>query len=80
MNQLQEIIEQSFEHRADITPRNADAQLKEAVDNVLSKLDDGTLRVAEKIEGEWVTHQWLKKAVLLSFRLEDNSFIKGGFH
>jgi hypothetical protein len=44
----------------------------EAVNAVLAKLDDGSLRVAEKIDGDWVTHQWLKKAVLLSFRLEDN--------
>jgi len=79
MDQLQNIIEQAFERRADITPRNADAQLKEAVDSVIAQLDKGELRVAEKINGEWKTHQWLKKAVLLSFRLEDNAFIKGGF-
>jgi 2,3,4,5-tetrahydropyridine-2-carboxylate N-succinyltransferase len=79
MNQLQQTIEQYFEQRAEITPRNADAQLKEAVDSVIAQLDQGKLRVAEKINGQWVTHQWLKKAVLLSFRLEDNFFIKGGF-
>jgi 2,3,4,5-tetrahydropyridine-2-carboxylate N-succinyltransferase len=79
MQQLQEIIEQGFERRAEITPRNADAQLKEAVDNIITQLDQGKLRVAEKIDGQWVTHQWLKKAVLLSFRMEDNNFIKGGF-
>src|SRR3989339_269292 len=79
MDQLQQIIETAFERRADITPRNADAQLKEAVDTVITQLDQGKLRVAEKIDGEWFTHQWLKKAVLLSFRLEDNAFIKGGF-
>jgi 2,3,4,5-tetrahydropyridine-2-carboxylate N-succinyltransferase len=79
MDQLQQIIEQNFERRAEITPRNADAQLKEAVDAVITQLDQGKLRVAEKIDGQWVTHQWLKKAVLLSFRLEDNFFIKGGF-
>ena len=79
MDQLQQIIEQGFARRADITPRNADAQLKEAVDNVINLLDQGKLRVAEKIGGQWVTHQWVKMAVLLSFRLEDNAFIKGGF-
>jgi 2,3,4,5-tetrahydropyridine-2-carboxylate N-succinyltransferase len=79
MDQLQQIIETNFERRAEITPRNADAQLKEAVDSVITQLDQGKLRVAEKIAGQWVTHQWLKKAVLLSFRLEDNAFIKGGF-
>lgn len=79
MEQLQNIIEAAFERRADINPRNADSQLKEAVDAVIAQLDNGTLRVAEKINGDWVTHQWLKKAVLLSFRLQDNFFIKGGF-
>ncbi|MDO8369205.1 MAG: 2,3,4,5-tetrahydropyridine-2,6-dicarboxylate N-succinyltransferase, partial [Candidatus Nitrotoga sp.] len=79
MEQLQQIIEPAFERRAEITPRNVDAKLKDAVDTVIGHLDHGTLRVAEKIEGQWVTHQWLKKAVLLSFRMEDNAFIKGGF-
>ena len=64
MEQLKQIIEAAFERRSEITPRNADAQLKEAVDSVITKLDNGTLRVAEKIDGEWFTHQWLKKAVL----------------
>ena len=79
MQELQAIIDEAFERRADITPRSADAKTKEAVMHVLDQLDQGTLRVAEKINGEWVTHQWLKKAVLLSFRMEDNFFIKGGF-
>ena len=79
MPQLQAIIEEAFERRADITPRNVDAQLKETINTVIEYLDQGKLRVAEKINGQWVTHQWIKKAVLLSFRIEDNTFIKGGF-
>ena len=79
MNELKTIIEEAFDRRADITPRNVDASLKEAVAQVLAMLDGGKLRVAEKQDGNWVTHQWIKKAVLLSFRIEDNSFIKGGF-
>jgi len=79
MQELQSIIDESFERRADITPRSVDAKTKEAVMHVLDQLDKGVLRVAEKINGDWVTHQWLKKAVLLSFRMEDNFFIKGGF-
>ena len=78
-NELQATIEEAFDRRAEITPRNVDAKLKESVTQVLAMLDGGKLRVAEKISGEWVTHQWLKKAVLLSFRIEDNNFIKGGF-
>ena len=79
MQQLQTLIDEAFERRADITPRSVDAKTKEAVMHVLDQLDKGVLRVAEKIDGTWVTHQWLKKAVLLSFRMEDNFFIKGGF-
>jgi 2,3,4,5-tetrahydropyridine-2-carboxylate N-succinyltransferase len=79
MPQLQSIIDEAFERRADITPRNVDAQLKETINTVIEYLDQGKLRVAEKINGTWVTHQWIKKAVLLSFRIEDNAFIKGGF-
>jgi len=81
MSQLQEyqnIIEQAWENRASIQPKEAPAKLGEAVDVVLGHLDAGTLRVAEKIAGEWVTHQWIKKAVLLSFRLEDNSVMEDG--
>ncbi|NBN93964.1 MAG: 2,3,4,5-tetrahydropyridine-2,6-dicarboxylate N-succinyltransferase, partial [Betaproteobacteria bacterium] len=69
MSDVQQLIEAAFERRAEITPRNADSQLREAVDHVLGDIDSGTLRVAEKIDGQWTTHQWLKKAVLLSFRL-----------
>jgi 2,3,4,5-tetrahydropyridine-2-carboxylate N-succinyltransferase len=79
MPQLQKIIEDAFERRAEITPRTVDAQLKESIGTVIEYLDQGKLRVAEKVNGQWVTHQWLKKAVLLSFRIEDNAFIKGGF-
>ena len=79
MKQLQTIINEAFERRAEITPANAEAKLKKAVTRVLELLDAGKLRVAEKINSHWVTHQWLKKAVLLSFRVRDNSLLKGGF-
>ncbi len=79
MSTTQTIIEEAFERRSEITPENAGAELKHAVAEVIDALDHGTLRVASKENGEWVTHQWIKKAVLLSFRLEDNYFIKGGF-
>lgn len=79
MKQLQTIINEAFERRTEITARNADAKLKKAVTQALELLDKGELRVAEKINRQWVTHQWLKKAVLLSFRIHDNSLVKGGF-
>ncbi len=79
MKHLQTIIDEAFERRAEITARNAKAKLKKAVKQTLELLDKGELRVAEKINRQWVTHQWLKKAVLLSFRIRDNSLVKGGF-
>nr|MBA3756878.1 2,3,4,5-tetrahydropyridine-2,6-dicarboxylate N-succinyltransferase [Nitrosomonas sp.] len=78
MNELKIIIEEAFDRRADITPRNVDASLKESIAQVLNMLDGGKLRVAEKINGEWVTYQWIKKAVLLSFRLNAMAEIPGG--
>jgi len=78
MNALQQTIEQAWERRADLSPRSAPAEFRQAVDQAIAKLNDGSLRVAEKIDGQWVTHQWLKKAVLLSFRLEDNVPVSGG--
>ncbi len=79
MSDIQETIEQAFENRAEITPRSVDTHVKEAVEDAIHLLDSGKLRVAEKTDGEWVVHQWLKKAVLLSFRIADNRFMEGGF-
>ena len=80
MSKLQTIIEDAFERRADINPSNASAELKEAIASVLADLDAGKLRVASRKgdSQEWETHQWLKKAVLLSFRLQDNVLMDGG--
>ncbi|MDO8959364.1 MAG: 2,3,4,5-tetrahydropyridine-2,6-dicarboxylate N-succinyltransferase [Rhodocyclaceae bacterium] len=78
MHELQTLIDQAWEDRANLKPGTAPARVGAAVDHVLDELDRGTLRVAEKIDGEWVTHQWIKKAVLLSFRLEDNVLMEGG--
>ena len=78
MQQYQSIIEEAWENRTSLQPGSAPSQVVEAVTAVLAELDSGRLRVAEKIAGEWVTHQWIKKAVLLSFRLEDNAVLDGG--
>ena len=77
MSELKSIIESAFEQRADITPTTVSSEIKQAVETALSMLDNGTARVAEKIAGEWVVHQWLKKAVLLSFRINDNQVMDG---
>lgn len=78
MSNLQTTIEQAFENRADITPANAPAEVKAAVDEVIAQLNTGALRCAEKIDGAWVVNEWVKKAVLLSFRLNDNKVLNDG--
>ncbi|MBM3350916.1 MAG: 2,3,4,5-tetrahydropyridine-2,6-dicarboxylate N-succinyltransferase [Betaproteobacteria bacterium] len=80
MDPRQSIIEAAFEDRANINPANATAEVKSTVASVLADLDSGTLRVASRIGDtqQWETHQWLKKAVLLSFRLKDNELMDDG--
>src|SRR5215510_6476238 len=77
MSTLQDVIEAAWETRATLSPSSTNASVRDAVDAVLTKLDRGELRVAEKIDGAWHTHQWIKKAVLLSFRLLDNRVMPG---
>ena len=79
MDNLKNLIEESFERRTVFSPTSAPAELKEAVAHVLDQLDAGKVRVAEKVNGKWETNQWIKKAVLLSFRLKDNEIMQGGF-
>jgi len=79
MESARKAIEQAWEERGALGPGNAPRALREAVEQVIADLDAGRMRVAEKIEGTWTTHQWIKKAVLLSFRLEDNRLMPGGF-
>lgn len=74
-----DLIEASFEKRSDITPLSADKDLKHAVDEVIGALDNGSLRVAEKTGNDWVVNEWVKKAVLLSFRIYDNRIMPGGY-
>ena len=80
MDPRQSIIEAAFEDRANINPSNASTELKSTVASLISDLDAGTLRVASRIgdSQNWETHQWLKMAVLLSFRLEDNVLMDDG--
>ena len=79
MSQLENIVNEHFEKRSGITPVTANQELKDTIEEVISGLDSGTMRVAEKKDGEWMVNQWLKKAVLLSFLLEENKVIEGGF-
>ena len=79
MQQLAAVIEQAWENRAALSPASADAGVRTAVEETIAQLDAGKLRVAEKQGGAWVTHQWVKKAVLLSFRLQDNAVLQDGY-
>ena len=76
---IKNIIEEAFEKRAEIKPGKSDPAVREAVQQAILGLDKGALRVAEKINGTWTVNEWLKKAVLLSFRLEDNSVMDSCF-
>ncbi|MES9906789.1 MAG: 2,3,4,5-tetrahydropyridine-2,6-dicarboxylate N-succinyltransferase, partial [Sedimenticola sp.] len=72
MSNIQTIIEEAYEHRAEITPRSVDTVVKDAVLETIELLDRGEIRAAEKKEGQWVVNDWVKKAVMLKFRIQDN--------
>ena len=81
MSNIQSIIEDAFESRASITPKSVTNEIKGAINEAIDGLNNGSLRVASR-EGStqnWETHQWLKKAVLLSFRIKDNSIMDGNY-
>src|SRR5262245_43575071 len=77
MDKEQKIIDEAWEGRASLKPTKG---LRDAVGKVIDGLDSGKLRVAEKSGGQWITHQWLKKAVLLSFRLADNKVMERRYY
>jgi 2,3,4,5-tetrahydropyridine-2,6-dicarboxylate N-succinyltransferase len=77
--QLQTIIDTAWDNRANLSPTSAPAEVREAVEHVISQMNKGELRVATRESvGKWTVHQWVKKAVLLSFRLNDNEIVKAG--
>ena len=76
---LQAIIDAAWDDRATLSPKSAPKEVLEAVEHVISQLNNGSLRVATRESvGQWTTHQWIKKAVLLSFRLKDNELMRAG--
>ncbi len=79
MSKIQPVIERAFEKRADINPGNVNSTVKKAVLAAIELLDSGEARVAEPTEKGWRVNEWLKKAVLLSFRIRDNGVMPGGF-
>ena len=76
---LRSIIEAAFERRASLGPKHLPGELDGALEECLTLLDRGKLRVAEPRDGGWVVNEWLKKAVLLSFRVRENRLVEGGF-
>ena len=79
MPEVQQIIEQAFEQRADINPGNVEPAIRDAVNDAIALLDSGAARVAEPVAGGWQVNEWLKKAVLLSFRIHENRVMPGAF-
>lgn len=77
MSDLKSIIETAYERIDTINSKSVSGELKEAIDTIINDLNAGTLRVAEKLNGAWTVHQWIKKAVLLFFRINDNSVMDG---
>ncbi len=78
MTSLQQIIERAWEERAGLSPATSPPAVRDAVSAVIEQLDQGRLRVADRHDGQWRVHQWVKKAVLLSFRVEDNRPMQAG--
>ena len=79
MQKMQAIIDEAYEERLKLSPKHVPSDVKHAVHEVINLLDSGQIRVAEKIDGQWQTHQWLKKAILLYFRIHDNEVISTDF-
>lgn len=79
MQKLQGIIEGAFEERATLSPQNVSKEVKSAIDEIIDALDQGKIRIAEKINGQWQVNEWLKKAVLLYFRTQENEVIPANF-
>ncbi|RYG88442.1 2,3,4,5-tetrahydropyridine-2,6-dicarboxylate N-succinyltransferase, partial [bacterium] len=75
---LRPTIEAAWERRAQLNPGNADAATRSAIEEAIAQLDSGRLRIAEKTGEDWTVHEWLKKAVLLYFRVNDNRLIEAG--
>jgi 2,3,4,5-tetrahydropyridine-2-carboxylate N-succinyltransferase len=78
MSELSELIEAGWEKRGELGPNRCEATLRDAVEAAIGGLDAGKFRVAERRDGGWHVNEWLKKAVLLSFRINDNRVVEGG--
>ena len=71
MSELENIINNAFENKENINAKTS-GEIRDAVNDTLNQLDSGVIRVCEKVNNEWIVNQWIKKAILLSFRINDN--------
>ena len=78
MNNLEKIINEAWEKKDQVN-KNSDKSLIDSINQIITELDKGTIRVAEKINGEWTTHQYIKKAVMLSFRIHEMEALTGPY-
>ena len=78
-SELRSLVEAAFERRAEITPRTTPSELRDVLEQCIALLDSGAARVAERVDGHWRVNEWLKKAVLLYFRVNDNRLIDAGY-
>lgn len=78
MKSLQNTIENAFDQRDQLSPKNASAEIANAINDTIHLLNTGKMRVAEKINNQWITHEWIKKAVLLFFKIHDNKIMHDG--
>ena len=77
--QLEALINAAWEDRANLSAKSAPQDVRAAVDNTITQLNNGSIRVATRqAVGQWTVHQWIKKAVLLSFKLNDNELVRAG--
>lgn len=78
MKPLQNTIENAFTNRDQLSPKNTSAEIMNAINETIDLLDCGKIRVAEKINHQWITHEWIKKAILLFFKTHDNKIMDDG--
>ena len=78
MSDIEKIINSAWENKDQINP-NSDKKIKDSINQIIADLDSGKIRVAEKINGEWITHQHIKKAIMLSFRVYENDILSGPY-
>ncbi len=78
MSDIEKIINNAWENKDQINP-NSDKKIKDTINQIIADLDSGKVRVAEKISGKWITHQHIKKAIMLSFRVYENDILSGPY-